>query len=131
MVQFKLKFWRIWRIEHQPEVISCQLLLNKFKKCISCCKQAALTVKTATGITRFQEDRGYGKWFNALFEVVKTRDSCQPELALEPSSSGSSNKSFDDTDNSREDGSDGGLFVPKSNVMKVQSSKHKLDSLEK
>ncbi|XP_068694637.1 uncharacterized protein [Montipora foliosa] len=106
-------------------------LRTKFKKCISCCKQAALTVKTATGIKRFQEDRGYGKWFNALFEVVKTRDSCQPELALEPSSSGtcSSNKSFDDTDHIREDASDGGLFVPKRNVMKVQSSKHKVDSV--
>ena len=51
---------------------------TKFKKCISCCKQAALTVKTVTGIKRFQEDRGYGKWFNALFEVLKRRDSCQP-----------------------------------------------------
>ena len=61
--------------------------------------------------------------------MVKTRDSCQPELALEPSSSGSSNKSFDDTDHSREDASDGSLFVPKRNVMKVKSSKHKLDSL--
>ena len=104
-------------------------LRTKFKKCISCCKQAALTVKTATGIRRFQEDRGYGNWFNASFEVVKRRGSCQPELALEPSSSGSSNKSFDDTDHSREDASYGGLFVPKRNVMKMQSSKHKLDSL--
>ena len=104
-------------------------LRPKFKKRISCCKQAALTVKTATGIKRFQEDRGYGKWFNALFEVVKTRGSCQPELALEPSSSGSSDKSFDDTDHIREDASDGGLSVPKRNVMKVQSSKHKLDSV--
>ena len=86
-------------------------------------------MKTATGIKQFQADRGCGKWFNALFEVVKRRDYCQPELALEPSSSGSSNKSFDDTDHSREDASDGGLFVPKKNVMKVQSSKHKLDSL--
>ena len=60
---------------------------TKFKKCISQCKQAALTQKTATGIKRYQEDRGFGKWFNALFDVVKTRDSCQPEHALEPSTS--------------------------------------------
>ena len=46
-------------------------LQTKFKKCISCCKQAALTVKTATGTKRCQEDRGYGKWFNALFEVQR------------------------------------------------------------
>ena len=63
---------------------------TKFKKCISQCKQAALTPKTATGTKRYQEDRGFGKWFKALFDVVKTRDSCQPERALEPSTSSSS-----------------------------------------
>ena len=36
---------------------------------------------------RFQDDKGYSTWFNKLFEVVKTRDSCRPELALEPSAS--------------------------------------------
>ena len=63
---------------------------TKFKKCVSQCKQAALTQKTATGIKRYQEDCGFRKWFNALFDVVKTRDSCQPEHALEPSRSSSS-----------------------------------------
>ena len=29
---------------------------------------------------------GYGSWFNQLFALVKTRDSCQPEQAIEPSS---------------------------------------------
>ncbi len=61
-------------------------LRNKFKKCVSECKQAALTLKTATGIKRFQEERGFGKWFSALFGLIKSRDSCKPELALEPSS---------------------------------------------
>lgn len=36
-------------------------LRTKFKKCVSCCKQAVLTLKTATGIKQFQEDSGYGK----------------------------------------------------------------------
>ena len=63
---------------------------SKFKKCVSQCKQATLTQKTATGIKRYQEDRGFGKWFNALFDVVKTRDSRQRERALEPSRSSSS-----------------------------------------
>ena len=53
-------------------------LRSKFKKCVGHCKQAALTQKTATGIKRFQEDRGFGKWFSTLFEVVKTRDSHLP-----------------------------------------------------
>ena len=35
-------------------------LRNKFKECVSECKQAALTLKTTTGIKRFQEERGFG-----------------------------------------------------------------------
>ena len=60
-------------------------LRSKFKKLISECKRAASTIKTASGIKRFQEERGYSAWFNQLFEVVKTRDSCSPELAIQPS----------------------------------------------
>ena len=59
---------------------------EKFKRCISECKKAALTMKTASGIKRFQEDKGYGKWFNQLLPLVQTRASCQPEQAIEPSS---------------------------------------------
>ena len=55
----------------------------KFKKCISECKKAALTIKTAAGVKRFQDDN-YGVWFDRLFELVKTRDSCHPDLATEP-----------------------------------------------
>ena len=32
---------------------------TKFKKCISECKKAALTIKTATGVNRFQDDKDY------------------------------------------------------------------------
>ena len=60
-------------------------LRTKFKKCVQECKKAALTIKTATGIKRFQDSKNYGLWFNQLFAIVKTRDSCQPEQALEPS----------------------------------------------
>ena len=66
---------------------SVNQLRSKFKKCVSLCKQAALTQKSATGIKRFQEDHGLGKWFTTLFQVVKKRESCQPDLALEPSAS--------------------------------------------
>ncbi len=61
-------------------------LRTKFKKVVAECKKAALVMKTATGIKRFQEEHGYGSWFNQLFALVKTRDSCQPEQAIEPSS---------------------------------------------
>jgi hypothetical protein len=43
-----------------------------------------MTIKTATGIQRFQDEKGYGKWFDLLFLLVKTRDSCQPAMAVEP-----------------------------------------------
>ena len=59
-------------------------LRSKLKKCVSECKRAALTIKTGTGIKRFQEDKSYGSWFQKLYEVVKTRDSCQPDQAIEP-----------------------------------------------
>ena len=50
-------------------------LRTKFKKSISECKKVGLTVKTATGIKRLQEEKGYGAWFNQLYALVKTRDS--------------------------------------------------------
>ena len=74
------------------------------------CKKAAVTRKTATGIKRFQEDQGFGKWLTALFEVVKTRESRQPDLALEPSASPSpSDLSVRNLDDS---GTEKKLFVP-------------------
>ena len=72
-------------------------LRSKFNNCVSFCKQVALTQKTATGIKHYQEDHSFGKWFKDLFAVVKTRDSCQPEQALEPSST-NSERSFTSTD---------------------------------
>ena len=77
-------------------------LRNKFKKCVSECKKAALTIKTATGIKRFQDSKGFGSWFNQLFALVKTRDSCQPDQAVEPSALPSEGKSTsEDTPNKK------------------------------
>ena len=59
---------------------------TKFKSCISTCKNAAMTIKCASGIKRFQEDKNLGKWFNQLYPLVKSRESAQPEQAIEPSS---------------------------------------------
>lgn len=63
---------------------------NKLKKLISECIKVALTIKTMTGIDCCQEQKNYGSWFPMLFSLVKICDSCQPERAMEPSSSGSS-----------------------------------------
>ena len=46
-----------------------------------------MTTKTVTGIDDFIDKKGYGTWFNQLFSIVKTRDSCQPDRAVEPSCS--------------------------------------------
>lgn len=45
------------------------------------CKRAALPIKTGTSIKRFQEDKNLGAWFQKLYDIVKTRDSCHPEQA--------------------------------------------------
>lgn len=58
---------------------------NKFKKLVSECKKANMVYKTATGISNYKDQKNYSKWFDELFPLVKSRDSCQPEQALEPS----------------------------------------------
>ena len=92
-------------------------LRTKFKKCISDCKHVALTMKTATGIKRFQEERGFGKWFNMLFPLVKSRDSCKPELALEPSSVEQQLTKKASPDDGKE-----GIFIPVKKKQKVKAS---------
>ena len=59
---------------------------EKFKRCIGICKDAAIKIKTASGNTRFQEDKEYGTWFNKLFNVMKSTASCQPEQSIQPDS---------------------------------------------
>ena len=59
---------------------------EKFKRCIRICKDAAMKIKTASGVTRFQEDKVYGTWFNKLFNVMKSTADCQPKQSIEPDS---------------------------------------------
>ena len=98
---------------------------TKFKKLVSDCKTAAMTIKTATGIKRFQEEQGYGRWFQALYSLVKTRDSCQPEQAHEPSATNPPPDKTEDSQastSSNTDSSSPHLFVPVKNRKKVKSS---------
>ena len=92
-------------------------LTTKFKKCVSKWKHPALAMKTATGIKRFQEECGFGKWFNMLFSLVKSGDLCRPELALEPSSveQPSTKKASPDEGKER-------IFVPVKKKQKVKAS---------
>ena len=52
---------------------------------MSWCKTAAMTVQISTGIPNFRDDKRLGSWFNQLYPVVKSRESCQLEQGLEPS----------------------------------------------
>ena len=61
---------------------------NKFKKLMSICKSALLTMKTASGIKRFQDDKQFGSWFNVLTQIMKSRPSCQPDQGIEPDQTG-------------------------------------------
>ena len=69
---------------HSSFPFTIQQMRNKFKWCVSMCKKVALTIQTATGIKRFVEDKGFSKWFDLLFPLIKSSDSCQPERAIEP-----------------------------------------------
>ena len=75
------------RCNNRGQIINVSVvqLRNKLKRCVNECKHVAMTIKTATGIKRFQEEQGYSTWFDSVFPPVKTRDSCQPEMAVEPS----------------------------------------------
>ena len=58
---------------------------QKFRRCVQTCRAAALKTKTTSGITRFQESKDYGQWFNKLMQYISTMDSCQREQAIESS----------------------------------------------
>ena len=71
--------------ERREEVpFNVNQLRTKFKKLVAECKKISLTIKTATGIKRVQDEKCYGPWFDQLYSLVKTRDSCQPEQSIEP-----------------------------------------------
>lgn len=73
------------KARHPEFPFKLEQIRNKFKWCVGTCKKVALTIQTATGINRFVDEKGFGKWFNALFPLIKSRDSCQPEQSIEPS----------------------------------------------
>ena len=66
-----------------------------------------MTVQTATGIPKFRDNKSLGSWFNQLYPVVKSRESCQPERGLEPL-----NENEEEIENAR-DVNKTKMFVPK------------------
>ena len=52
---------------------------NKFKKVISECKAQSLTQRTATGLSRYKVEKGYGKWWDELFPLVDSPRRIRPK----------------------------------------------------
>ena len=46
-------------------------LRTGFKRAVSDCKKAAFTMKTSSGIKRFQNEKGFGALFNHLLALLK------------------------------------------------------------
>ena len=91
-----------------------QQVRTKFKSCVAICKKAAMLRQTASGIDNFIYSKGYSKWFKQLYHFIQSRDSCQPDLGIEPSATLSSAES--DTSlstSSKESSSSKDLYVPK------------------
>lgn len=106
---------------------------TKFKWCVATCKRICLTVKTASGVKRVTDEKGYGKWFDLLYPIVKSRDSCQPEQACEHSANQSSAKEIIENgssdcstvDSSTKEPPEKSMFVP----VKKKGRKHKSDQI--
>ena len=60
---------------------------QKFKRCVTLCRNAVMKVKTASGIKRFQEDKELGNWFGKLLPLISSMENCQPQQSIEPGQS--------------------------------------------
>ena len=72
-------------------------------------------------------DRGFGPWFNKLFELVKTRDSCQPEQAIEPSAHSEGSSLQSDSDKKEEKSQN--LCVPLRQKARRDDMKTSMDNI--
>ena len=61
---------------------------------------------------RFLDEKGYSAWFNKLFSLVKTRDSCEPEQAIELSALVTKEDKATSSTESEPETKTGRLFVP-------------------
>ena len=89
---------------------------TKFKACIAACKKASMTRKCGSGIANFMEQQP--PWFKKLYPFVESRDSCNPDMALEPTFAGencvddSEKSSCSDQSTTSAESTKKDLFVP-------------------
>ena len=57
----------------RKNTITHSQIRNKFKKLVCECKSISLSQWTASGISRYQVEKGYGKWWDILFPLVTSR----------------------------------------------------------
>ena len=103
---------------------------NKFKSCITACKKASMTRRNGSGIKNFMQHQP--AWFQKLFAYVESRDSCNPDLADEPSFPNFAKRSVEDTSSSAEE-SEGSTYTTPRNKKKrlyvpVHSKKKKKET---
>ena len=60
-------------------VFDIKQMRTKFKWCVSTCKRMSMTICHATGIKRIQDKKGFEKWFDLLYPLIKLFDSFQPD----------------------------------------------------
>ena len=68
----------------RKNTITHSQIRNKFKKLVCQCKSMSLCQRTASGISRYQVKKGYGKWWDILFSLVVSRESADPSSIVEP-----------------------------------------------
>ena len=74
------------KVRDEQYVFNVAQTRQKFKRCITMCRNAVMKVKTSSGIRRFQEDKELGNWFAKLLPVISSMKNCQPQQAIEPGS---------------------------------------------
>ena len=70
----------------RKNTITHSQIRNKFKKLVCECKSVSLSQRTASGISRYQVEKCYGKWWDILFPLVASRKSADTSNIIEPPS---------------------------------------------
>ena len=92
---------------------------------MSTCKTALLTIKTESGIKRFQDEKQYGTWFKQLLQLMESRASyiCQPGQAVEPGVASTRGDQIDTRENTTS--STGSDESDRADAVTVNNSDHK------
>lgn len=57
---------------------------NEFKKLVTECNSVNLTQRTASRISRYHVEKGYGKWYDIVLPFLVSRESTDPTNLIKP-----------------------------------------------